>query len=284
MRLSVRFSSRQWLLQLAKIDTEDNEQSFSPLFIAAMVATTGTSCNTRRTSLLSVRFSSRQWLLPHIDFLYGERLDFQSAFHRGNGCYFVFGKAKPHIISFQSAFHRGNGCYSKYIWHSPRAGPFSPLFIAAMVATTTKYPQRLTRKAFSPLFIAAMVATILWNLAEFGLPSFSPLFIAAMVATNPKNSMIAVQKLIFQSAFHRGNGCYFIRIASNRSINCAFSPLFIAAMVATSLELTLYQGRIDFQSAFHRGNGCYQMIEKPERAESILSVRFSSRQWLLLSS
>ena len=41
----------------------------------------------------------------------------------------------------------------------------------------------------------------------------------------------------FQSAFHRGNGCYIneSKQIESRLFN-SFSPLFIAAMVATALE------------------------------------------------
>ena len=76
-------------------------------------------------------------------------------------------------------------------------GTFSPLFIAAMVATRLRHPVVLIlspspgndyrlRYPLSPLFIAAMVATSgLCGLdvqLQSGI-SFSPLFIAAMVAT-----------------------------------------------------------------------------------------------------
>ena len=61
----------------------------------------------------------------------------------------------------------------------------------------------------------------------------------------------------FQSAFHRGNGCY--------SDDCTMK---------TALES-------HFQSAFHRGNGCYPLPQPVSRHRLELSVRFSSRQWLL---
>ena len=67
--LSVRFSSRQWLLHYLTIDDlrRFQENSFSPLFIAAMVATIARLMSTVELVKLSIRF--------------------QSAFHRGNGCY-----------------------------------------------------------------------------------------------------------------------------------------------------------------------------------------------------
>ena len=82
-----------------------------------------------------------------------------------------------------------------------------------------------------------------WQLRE--TYSFSPLFIAAMVATVGAHNQ-TFPKVTFQSAFHRGNGCY-------SHMGGAFSPLFIAAMVATSHMPV----NGVFQSAFHRGNGCY---------------------------
>ena len=63
--------------------------------------------------------------------------DFQSPFHRGNGCYTSEGVTfKGHEHNFQSPFHRGNGCYDDegdaFILLD---SAFSPLFIGAMVAT-----------------------------------------------------------------------------------------------------------------------------------------------------
>ena len=95
--------------------------------------------------------------------------------------------------------------------------------------------------------------------------TFSPLFIGAMVATEPMETLgkfIAVMK-VFQSPFHRGNGCYhrlgtdcgryskivmlsvpfssgqwLLRFSESRrcsqgTYRIPFSPLFIGAMVAT---------------------------------------------------
>ena len=85
-----------------------------------------------------------------------------------------------------------------------------------------------------------------------------PLFIGAMVAMRSEPDAV---KCIFQSPFHRGNGCY-----SKQSVILAlifaFSPLFIGAMVAT-LETSrlnvhnMVAPYMVFQSPFHRGNGCY---------------------------
>ena len=109
---------------------------------------------------------------------------------------------------------------------------------------------------FSPLFIAAMVAT------DYSLPvsvidaPFSPLFIAAMVATGTDGADGAVGST-FQSAFHRGNGLLQHLNWLLPQLRELSGPLFIAAMVATRLAR-------------------FRQAEQPD-----LSVRFSSRQWLL---
>ena len=68
------------------------------------------------------------------------------------------------------------------------------------------------------------------------MKTFSPLFIAAMVATLEQNRIRLYY--CFQSAFHRGNGCYkgILSIAKISPDN-TFSPLFIAAMVATTYKI-----------------------------------------------
>ena len=68
----------------------------------------------------------------------------------------------------------------------------------------------------------------------------------------------------FQSAFHRGNGCYdrlMNRRASNsQRIHCRLSVRFssrqwlLPSDIARLSEIVIK----DFQSAFHRGNGCYR--------------------------
>ena len=91
-------------------------------------------------------------------------------------------------LYFQSPFHRGNGCYKlNGYWRLYKyANPFSPLFIGAMVATRLELSNiYLTLKPFSPLFIGAMVATMV--LLQY---TTGDLWI------------------VFQSPFHRGNGCY----------------------------------------------------------------------------
>ena len=206
--LSVPFSSGQWLLPETPEDAHVHV-------------------------LLSVPFSSGQWLLlgsRHADD--GDNVSFQSPFHRGNGCYSASGSGNNVIASFQSPFHRGNGCY------------------------TTK---------------------------------------AEAVGLIPG----------FQSPFHRGNGCYcrarFIRFClvilsvpfssgqwllqlarkAAHKRESTFSPLFIGAMVATDEILGDDDPLNIFQSPFHRGNGCYEVFSRILGEHGLLSVPFSSGQWLL---
>ena len=143
----------------------------------------------------------------------------------------------------------------------------------------------------------------------FALLAFSPLFIGAMVATYGQETCYRQQgnqlsvpfssgqwllhlaggldssaSLFFQSPFHRGNGCY----------------LNISSAYARRLET--------FQSPFHRGNGCYASISTTsvpstsfsplfigamvatveihnrQSSNNLLSVPFSSGQWLLQNS
>ena len=88
----------------------------------------------------------------------------------------------------------------------------------------------------------------------------------------------------FQSPFHRGNGCYLTKARITTKSTKTFSPLFIGAMVATWKGHPDSLDNVHFQSPFHRGNGCYYLIKQYERMFAQLSVRFSSRQWLLLLS
>ena len=77
--------------------------------------------------------------------------------------------------------------------------------VATLEPGDSEYHDILT---FSPLFIGAMVATLHGLLQVVHFPPFSPLFIGAMVATAmeiPSGGF----RCIFQSPFHRGNGCYF---------------------------------------------------------------------------
>ena len=84
------------------------EITFSPLFIGAMVATLNLDAFSplfmqMDSSDLSVPFSSGQWLLLGTDYIGSHHGDFQSPFHRGNGCYICVLLR----MVFQSPFH---GC------------------------------------------------------------------------------------------------------------------------------------------------------------------------------
>ena len=97
--------------------------------------------------------------------------------------------------------------------------------------------------SFSPLFIAAMVATEPAETALTPKTAFSPLFIAAMVAT--ANALGCGTRIrYFQSAFHRGNGCYYFPYEKIEAAMDTFSPLFIAAMVATQWRRREYRKRL----------------------------------------
>ena len=111
--------------------------------------------------------------------------------------------------------------------------------------------------------------------------TFSPLFIAAMVATA---HLLFYQQTfqVFQSAFHRGNGCYnnvpFVEYWKIGIFQSAFHR-GNGCYQAQALQKLL---KDVFQSAFHRGNGCYNVNLTLHNGIQLLSVRFSSRQWLLL--
>ena len=160
--------------------------------------------------------------------------DFQSAFHRGNGCYRIqMGSRYTPTLSvrfssrqwllpflavfvplapalFQSAFHRGNGCYKGRMAAPHNLDGLSVRFSSRQWLLPTIHAQiKDIEVTFSPLFIAAMVAT--YPPPESHSAStrpFSPLFIAAMVATPC-------------DAFYW-------------QIVCTFSPLFIGAWTATT--------------------------------------------------
>ena len=80
-------------------------------------------------------------------------------------------------------------------------------------------------EAFSPLFIAVEVVTQRRRRPRRNLPPFSPLFIAVEVVTAdipPLN----VSVVTFQSAFHRGRGCYDTTrrgLAMNHYLSVRFS-------------------------------------------------------------
>ena len=87
---------------------------------------------------------------------------------------------------FQSAFHRGNGCYSWVVAQKPRFGvAFSPLFIGAMVATPLWWTRSSLCDPLSVPFSSGQWLLLVEIFSKrIAVSTFSPLFIGAMVATN----------------------------------------------------------------------------------------------------
>ena len=135
---------------------------------------------------------------------------FQSPFHRGNGCYYLSDYFTKRFFIFQSPFHRGNGCYpeSDYpdgswqnelsvpfssgqwllllgnLWGNIKDKSFSPLFIGAMVATTTGEMVSGVEWYFqSPFHRGNGCYLLVAGQGRRSILAFSPLFIGAMVAT-----------------------------------------------------------------------------------------------------
>ena len=85
----------------------------------------------------------------------------------------------------------------------------------------------------------------------------------------------------FQSPFHRGNGCYATTRRITRGKTPSFSPLFIGAMVATGIN----GGAVSIQDTFSPLFIGAMVATPTPRAgfgsSGILSVPFSSGQWLL---
>ena len=137
-QLSVRFSSRQWLLHRSvlvatKLDIDNFQSAFHRGNGCYQAQAIESIALARK---LSVRFSSRQWLLLCAGRC-GRSLRLSPS--SGHG---LLRYSSPPVLrgyAFQSAFHRGNGCYYSADFRSPTTPPieetFSPLFIAAMVAT-----------------------------------------------------------------------------------------------------------------------------------------------------
>ena len=160
---------------------------------------------------------------------------FQSAFHRGSGCYSeMFLKwALICLRFFQSAFHRGSGCYYRITLQDSEAfAAFSPLFIAAVVVTRDYSAD------------GCVIDT-----------SFSPLFIAAVVVTH-RTGAHRDKRHTFQSAFHRGSGCYGYEGRGNQETRSFQSAFHRGSGCYLFSQRCIFQ--LDtFQSAFHRGSGCY---------------------------
>ena len=167
---------------------------------------------------------------------------------------------------------------------------FSPLFIGETVVTNVSWIAVF--ETFSPLFIGETVVTLSPNSRLSLQPfAFSPLFIGETVVTFDYSRMkVKVSPIsgaasypafnVFQSPFHRGNGCnsrecdwryqcICFQSPFHRGNGCnpsgtqvldsiesrTFSPLFIGETVVTTYR-AYYGVNTGFQSPFHRGNGC----------------------------
>ena len=291
--------------------------------------------------------------------LSSNRETFQSPFHRGNGCYLEINDNScefiklPTFSPFSSGqwlllakaipsealsplFIVGNGCYW-YRAQYPITYSFSPLFIAAMVATLITPALFICRISLSvpfssgqwllanrdescslichlwELYLSVRFSSGQWLLRYLSVRTSSSLSVPFSSGQSQKGYGVfsdGDRANNFQSAFHRGNGCYQ-SFMQHQTLE-TFSPLFIGAMVATnnaylsvrfsSRQWLLLHAFIvvsgqthgfilhfatghNFQSAFHRGNGCYEVMRlRAIRYTHSLSVPFSSGQWLLLSS
>ena len=114
---------------------------------------------------------------------------FQSAFHRGIGCYSIPGPNLCGSRNFQSAFHRGIGCYTTS--YSRREGPekdFQSAFHRGIGCYTLEGTRR---KSQTRLFQSAF---------HRGIGCYFPHLTGSVIG------------VYFQSAFHRGIGCYFVII------------------------------------------------------------------------
>ena len=160
-------------------------QTFSPLFIGAMVAT----C-TMDTFLAVCQI-------------------FQSPFHRGNGCYERRRYQPVARTVFQSPFHRGNGCYIKGVLAMGAAKELSVPFSSGqwLLRWHLLYDENATGIFQSPFHRGNGCYAGISCMTRTPQGSFSPLFIGAMVATYKDGRIVVVGN--FQSPFHRGNGCYY---------------------------------------------------------------------------
>ena len=145
---------------------------------------------------------------------------------------------------------------------------FSPLFIGVTVVTEEVFIVSRFVKSFSPLFIGVTVVTNLRSLAGNCLMIFQSPFHRGNGCNTPFFSVCGAG-LIFQSPFHRGNGCNKARMLNPVALAITFSPLFIGVTVVTPshggvTSVLFCNGRHaenqDFQSPFHRGNGCNRRV------------------------
>ena len=138
------------------------------------------------------------------------------------------------ILLFQSPFHRGNGCYAGTVNIAGQiqlSVPFSsgqwllltleggtPGIAGTSLSVPFSSGQWLLQFFCHEMLPVAMLSVPFssgqWLLLNTVLDSvtmlstFSPLFIGAMVATIYVRATAYQPDNVFQSPFHRGNGCY----------------------------------------------------------------------------
>ena len=194
--LSVPFSSGQWLLHRPyRAECRTNAHAFSPFSSGQWLLLLRMALERRDLLyILSVRFSSRQWLL------HGCQLRWQCG-SRKNEC------------SFQSAFHRGNGCYKRImqaLQYVIQTQFFSVRFSSRQWLLLDIKPNQsagITLNAFSPLFIGAMVATT--NAIErHGVPNCLSVRFSSRQWLLLYSDLYRSHYSCLSVPFHRGNGCY----------------------------------------------------------------------------
>ena len=79
--------------------------------------------------------------------------------------------------------------------------------------------------------------------------------------------------IYFQSAFHRGIGCYF-HLESLGFLSTAFQSAFHRGIGCYSFNYFTSSSHLDFQSAFHRGIGCYPRRDTPTMQRLIFQSAF----------
>ena len=209
-RLSVPFSSGQWLLQDGHAAYDCSGIPFSPLFIGAMAATLRLYRTIQNSSKLSVPFSSGQWLLQQMAAAGTLGTLTFSPLFIGAMAATAISVSILMLKFFQSPFHRGNGCYQKHRKkHGDSLCSFSPLFIGAMAATGATNDEALLIIKLSVPFSSGQ--WLLRMLIERRITIHGPLSVPFssgqwLLLLLPKKLRYSMR--CFQSPFHRGNGCY----------------------------------------------------------------------------
>ena len=162
-----------------------------------------------------------------------------------------------------------------------RIGAFSPLFIAAMVATIVVRVDAKTFRHFQSAFHRGNGCYMPRQIRRRAR-RLSVRFSSRQWLLHLSELMDMVQPKYFQSAFHRGNGCYYGARTGKRRLLLLSVRFSSRQWLLLGHYLRVPDHMIAFQSAFHRGNGCYNFRQRAHQHHCGLSVRFSSRQWLLL--